>query len=332
MRIAASPEDFVVDEEPLYPASGEGGHTFVRIEKRGRNTEEVARALARFAGVRPGDVGYAGRKDRVAVARQWLSVPALEPERALAFAGDGFRALEAVRHPHKLRTGQLRANRFELIVRELDARQVDEADARLAALAAHGFPNRFGAQRFGREGRNADAARALLERGGPDGSARVGRDRRAARFLLSALQAEVWNACLAARPLPLDAVEAGEVAYLHASGGSFVVEDAPAESARAARFELSAAGPLFGTKLLPATGAPGEREKAVFAAHGIPDTLRLPPGVRLRGARRPFRVRPEDVHSQPLGEGAVRLAFRLPPGSYATVLVDALFAAGEPRP
>ena len=28
MRVAASPEDFVVDEEPLYAPSGEGAHTF----------------------------------------------------------------------------------------------------------------------------------------------------------------------------------------------------------------------------------------------------------------------------------------------------------------
>ena len=106
----------------------------MRIEKRLRNTEEVARALARLAGVRPGDVGYAGRKDRVAVARQWLSVPDLDPERARSFEGEGFRVLEAVRHPHKLRTGQLRANHFELVVRELTPRQVERAAAGLAAL------------------------------------------------------------------------------------------------------------------------------------------------------------------------------------------------------
>ncbi len=323
MRVAGSPEDFVVDEEPLYPATGEGAHTFVRVEKRLCNTEEVARALARLAGVRPGDVGYAGRKDRVAVARQWLSVPGLDPARARGFEGDGFRVLEALRHPHKLRTGQLRANRFELVVRELAPEQVEEAEARLERLARRGLPNSFGAQRFGRDGRNAEAARALLERG------ELGRDRRAARFLLSALQAEVFNACLAARALPLDAVEAGEVAFLHASGASFVVEDAATESARAASFELSAAGPMFGTKLLPATGAPGRREKAVFDAHGIPETLRLPPGLRLRGARRPIRVRPEAARCERVGADAVRLAFTLPPGSYATVLVDALFAAPE---
>ena len=320
MRLAASPEDFLVDEEPLYAASGEGAHTFVRVEKRLRNTEEVARALARLAGVRPADVGYAGRKDRVAIARQWLSVPGLDPAQTCGFEGDGFRVLEAVRHPHKLRTGQLRANRFELLVRELSPSQVEQAEALLLALVQRGMPNRFGAQRFGRDGKNAEAARALLER------RELGRDRRAARFLLSALQAEVWNACLAARTLPLDQVEAGEVAFLHENGASFVVEDAALDSARAARFELSAAGPIFGTRLLPATGAPALRERELLAAHGIPDPLRLPPGIKLRGTRRPFRVRPEAAHCEPAGADAVRLHFTLPPGSYATVLVEALFA------
>jgi tRNA pseudouridine13 synthase len=326
MKVFANPEDFVVDEEPLYPAAGEGGHTFVRVEKRLRTTEQVVRELARLADVRPGDVGYAGRKDRVAVARQWLSVPALDPERARGFEGEGFRVLEAIRHPHKLRTGQLRANRFELVVRELDEAEREAVPSRLASLAARGFANRFGAQRFGREGRNAEAARALLERG------EAGRDRRAARFLLSALQAEVFNACLAARDAPLDAVEPGEIAFLHASGASFVVEDAARESERAARFELSAAGPIFGTRLLAATGAPGLRERAVLAAHGIPERLRLPPGLRVRGARRPIRVRPEAAHCERVGADALCLRFTLPPGSYASVLVEALFAGAQGPP
>ena len=51
MRLRAAPEDFCVDEVPLYSPTGEGEHTFVRIEKRLRTTEEVARALARAAGL-----------------------------------------------------------------------------------------------------------------------------------------------------------------------------------------------------------------------------------------------------------------------------------------
>jgi tRNA pseudouridine13 synthase len=326
MRLAQQPEDFVVDEIPLYEPSGEGAHTFVRVEKRMRTTEEVVRVLARFGGVPPRDVGYAGRKDRVAVTRQWLSVPGLDPARACALEEEGLRVLEARPHPHKLRTGQLRANRFELVVRALAAAAVESAAERLAALVRRGMPNRFGPQRFGRAGRNAEAGRALLE-GRP-----VGRDRRAARFLLSALQAEIWNACLDARPLPLDVVEVGEVAFVHASGASFVVEDAARERPRAASFEISAAGPLFGTRLLPASGEAGAREEAVLREHGVAPGWRPPPGIRLRGARRPYRVRPEQATCEPAGADAVRLCFTLPPGSYASVLAEALFAAPRGRP
>ena len=318
--IGSTPEDFVVDEIPLYRPSGEGGHTFVRVEKRLRNSEEVRRELARAAGVRPAEVGYAGRKDRFAVARQWFSVPRLDPGRALALEGEGIRVLEAVRHPHKLRTGHLRGNRFELKLRDLA--EPGRVAPALAEMVSRGMPNRFGAQRFGSDAGNAARARALLE-GAP-----AGRDRNQARFLLSALQAEVFNAVLAARPLPLDRLETGDVAWLHASGASFLVEDAQREAARASAFEISATGPIFGSRTLQPRGAPGERERAVYQRLGIPgpEGLRLPRGVRLRGARRPLRVRPKAASCESVGDGGVRLCFTLPPGSYATVLVEELLA------
>ncbi|MDJ0868958.1 MAG: tRNA pseudouridine(13) synthase TruD [Myxococcota bacterium] len=318
------PDDFVVDEIPLYAPSGTGEHTFVRVEKRGVDTESVARALARAARVRPRDVGYAGRKDRHAVARQWLSVPGLDPARARALELPGVRVLEALPHRHKLRTGQLRGNRFALRLHGVDDRSGARA-ARLAELVARGMPNRFGAQRFGRDRDNAARARALLR-----GEA-APRDRRAARFLLSALQAEVFNEVLARRPLPLDAVEPGDVAQVCASGGLFLVEDAEREGARAARFEISATGPIVGARMEAPTGAPAERERAVLEALGLddPGSWSLPRGIRLRGARRALRVRPERAELECEG-GVLRLAFTLPSGSYATVLVEELL--GEPVP
>ena len=100
----------------------------------------MQRELARLAGVRPAEVGYAGRKDRVAIARRWFSVPELDPERALALEGQGVRVLEAVRHPHKLRTGQLRGNRFELTLRELS--EPWRLAPALARMMSRGMPNR----------------------------------------------------------------------------------------------------------------------------------------------------------------------------------------------
>jgi tRNA pseudouridine13 synthase len=315
-----SPEDFQVDEIPLYRPTGEGEHTFVRVEKRNRTTEEVARDLARAAGVLPREVGYAGRKDRVAVATQWFSVPRLAPDAALRLALPGVRVLEASAHAHRLRTGQLRGNRFRVVVRDLGTKASRTAERRLQRLVRVGLPNRFGGQRFGREGRNAELGRRLLA-----GELRL-RDRRRARFLLSALQAEVFNAVLAEREPHLQRLECGDVAVIHASGALFRVEDPLAEAPRAAVFEISATGPIFGTRVLSPEGEVAARERAVLESHGVPAAkLQAPRGIRMRGARRALRVRPEETRVESIA-GALRLGFTLPPGSYATVLIEELLA------
>jgi tRNA pseudouridine13 synthase len=321
----AASEDFVVEEIPLYAPSGAGGHTFVRVEKRDATTEEVARALARAAGVAPRDVGYAGRKDRRAIARQWLSVPGLDPERALALELPRARVLEAARHPHKLRTGHLRGNAFTIALPGVaDGARVRE---RLARFERAGFPNRFGGQRFGRDGDNAARGAALLA-----GRERV-RDRREARFLVSALQAAVFNEVLARRPLPLDALEAGDVAEVHASGGLFVVEDLARETPRAAAFEISATGPIFGARVIAPAGAPARREREALQPFGLDleVPIRAPAGMRLRGARRALRARPAAV-SLEMATAALRLQVTLPPGCYATVLVEELLREDDSGP
>jgi tRNA pseudouridine13 synthase len=328
-RIRVTPEDFRVDEVALYPTSGEGAHTFVRVEKRLRDTDEVLRALARASGVAPRDVGCAGRKDRRAVTRQWFSVPDLDPVAALELELPGARVLEAQRHPHKLRTGHLSANRFEIQVRDVLPEQAQRASDALERLVRVGMPNRFGSQRFGRQGANLERGREILTRG------RVRGDRRKARFMVSALQAAVFNAVLEQRPLGLDRVELGDVARVVESGGLFLVEDLELENPRAASFEISATGPIFGTKMKCASGEVAAREAAAMVELGVPDggAVRPPRGIRLAGARRSLRVRPASVSFEHEPErAAVWVKFELPPGSYATVLLEEIFgelAEGE---
>ena len=319
MRARLVPEDFAVEEIPLYAPTGEGEHTFVWIEKRLRTTEEASRDLARAAGVAPRDVGYAGRKDRFAVARQTLSVPGLDPERALGLSLPGVRVLAAARHPHKLRTAQLRGNRFALRLRELDA-GLAALEAALAELAREGLPNRFGEQRYGSDGRNAERGRdVLLGRTRP-------RDRREARFLVSALQAAIFDEVLARRPRPLRRLEGGDVAVVHASGGLFVVDDAAREQARADAFEISATGPIVGGRERAPGGGVARREAEALAGFGLDAAaLDAPPrGLRLRGARRALRVRPTEIAVEPGGPREAWLRCVLPPGSYASVLLAEL--------
>jgi len=62
--LRAEVDDFRVDEVLGFDPTGSGEHAFLTIEKRGANTEWVARQLARAAGVAPVAVGFAGLKDR----------------------------------------------------------------------------------------------------------------------------------------------------------------------------------------------------------------------------------------------------------------------------
>ena len=49
--LRATPEDFFVDEDLGFAADGAGEHVFVRVEKRGANTDFVAKELARYGGI-----------------------------------------------------------------------------------------------------------------------------------------------------------------------------------------------------------------------------------------------------------------------------------------
>src|SRR5262249_28803227 len=98
--LRVQPEDFWVEEPLGFDPAGDGSHALLRARKRGCNTQWVARELARHAGCRVAEVGFAGLKDRHAVATQWYSVPLGRAgiERWQALCGAEFEVLEA--HPH----------------------------------------------------------------------------------------------------------------------------------------------------------------------------------------------------------------------------------------
>src|SRR5437870_5416278 len=120
-RIRAQPEDFEVEEIPAYEPCGEGEHLFLWIEKRSMGAEFFTRQIAQRLGIAPGEVGTAGLKDRHAVTRQYVSVPAAAEERLGQLDGEGLRVLRVSRHTNKLRPGHLRGNRFRILVRDAAA-------------------------------------------------------------------------------------------------------------------------------------------------------------------------------------------------------------------
>ena len=67
-----APDDFVVEEVPLYEAQGDGQHLYVNITKVGLTTKEVQLGLERLFGLKKGDVSFAGMKDKRARTTQYM--------------------------------------------------------------------------------------------------------------------------------------------------------------------------------------------------------------------------------------------------------------------
>lgn len=141
------------------------------------------------------------------------------------------------------------------------------------------------------------------------------------KLYLSACQSHLFDRVVAERIDSLDTVMAGDLAWKHENGACFLVEDAAAEAPRAARFEISPTGPIFGCRMTPAGGEVGEREGALLAAAGLtPASFDLPGGLRMEGERRPLRVPVGEPRAEADAEGLV-LEFSLPKGSYATAVL-----------
>ncbi|MCY4579009.1 MAG: tRNA pseudouridine(13) synthase TruD [Chloroflexi bacterium] len=320
--LRASVEDFAVEEIPSYLPSGAGAHAYALVEKRGLTTMDVVSALADLD-VPRGAVGFAGQKDKYAVARQWVSVPA---EHAAAFDAlngvDGVSVVETSLHRNKLGLGHLRGNRFRVRVREPRDDWESVTEAVLGHLRVVGVPNYFGPQRFGSFNTNIAYGMRLVR------GERMRIDRRMRRFYQSALQSHLFNWLLKMRMERglYEAVLTGERAQRHDSGGMFVVDDGEAESERARKLEISAALPLFGKKARVSEGVAGEMEGEVLSEFG----LEYGQFRGIPGARRICRIRLDDAVVTGDDDG-YEVEFSLPKGAYATSVMREFMKDGELR-
>lgn len=319
-RLRTTPADFRVDEDLGFAPDGGEAHVLLHVEKTAVDTLRVQRELGRVAGVASRDVGFAGLKDRHAVTTQWFTVPRGRPAAEWrGVAGECWRVLDAAPHSRKLRRGALRGNRFQLIVRDVDAAR-EVVEARFAAVAARGVPNYFGPQRFGREGDNVRRVRRWVD-GGATGP---GREQRA--FVYSAARSLLFNAVAGRRVADgtWDTLLEGELVNLDGRRSWF--RAAAIDEALASRCEL---GDVHPTGPLPGRGdGPDGLAAAVEAAALAPyaDVAAALDAAGLEAARRALRVRPGSPHCAVDPAGVVTLAFSLPAGAFATALVRELFA------
>lgn len=323
-RIGPGLEDFQVDEVPLYAPCGEGEHLYVRIEKRGMTTRDAVRLLSTSSGAPMSEIGAAGMKDKHAVTRQWVSMPARRAKPVTDWnLPAGLSVIETARHKNKLRTGHLAGNRFTIRVVGVTENALSHALTIVDALTRGGLPNYFGAQRFGRDADNVESALEWLD------SEIAGRRAPPFRRKLfsSVLQSEVFNRYVTLRLKEgLSAPLAGEVVRLEGTGSHFIVEDPERELPRWVSRDIHPTGPMIGPKMKAARGQALELEELATQSLSLDASRRAALGRFADGARRDLLVWPSDlrVSAAPNAPDALELSFFLPSGSYATQLVREL--------
>ena len=165
-------EDFYVEEIPEVIPDGEGPNVYIWIEKLGRTTLDVVLDIARDLHISRKRMGFAGMKDKKALTRQWICISNMNSEdefnQVKALDGTIYKTdfLKIVRGRKKLRMGQLKGNKFKILIKDLEDIQesADIANEVLKELEVTGVPNYFGWQRFGKPRTNTHlVGEALVE-------------------------------------------------------------------------------------------------------------------------------------------------------------------------
>ena len=328
-EIKAFAEDFRVDEVGPEHSDDAGPHIRFRIEKRQLTTEEVLFHIAKELGIDKESIGVGGLKDKQAVTTQYLTVKhELEP-RLADIESEGLRVLEVCGRARKLKRGHLGGNAFSILLRGTVAEEEPSLAEALHHLAEHGIPNAYGAQRFGHQMSTWELGRKLLVEG-EDALADIPRQKKRfmRRLAINAVQSGVFNTWLLERQRDglLSTVLQGDVLWVERLGTPQLALDPRAEQQRLEAAKVSLTGPMFGVKMRAAVGKAALREKSLLGQYGFA-LQQFSPFVKIApGSRRPALIYPKEIGTAVEPDG-VRLSFKLPPGAYATVVLNALVNA-----
>ena len=148
MKLKQQPEDFTVEEIPSLTVTLEkNAHTVFLLEKKELDTFEAIRLLSRRFQIPLFEIGYAGLKDKHALARQYVSIPS--HFQVQAFKKDNMGLVFVGYVEKKIKVGDLLGNRFSITVRDIQAHEWDDIKKRAETIPWYGVPNYFDAQRFG---------------------------------------------------------------------------------------------------------------------------------------------------------------------------------------
>src|SRR3989344_4626570 len=152
-KLKQIPEDFVVIEVPAVKTETQGRFLYFWLKKKGLNTLDVVKELARQLRIQEKDIGFAGSKDKHAVTEQMISINGMRKEAVekLKFENIHLDFYDFGSKPISL--GDLQGNKFEIVIRNLDNEKIEKTDY---------LENYFDEQRFSEN--NVKIGRYLLKK------------------------------------------------------------------------------------------------------------------------------------------------------------------------
>lgn len=150
MKLKRIPEDFQVAEQIALKPTG-GPFALYQLTKQSLGTREAIDAVARRWNLHPRSIAFAGLKDRHALTRQYVTIEE-GPRRGMGQTNLELEYLgQAPRHVH---ASDITGNRFQIVLRDLTAEELDGVEGSLQSIVANGLPNYFDNQRFGSLGKS----------------------------------------------------------------------------------------------------------------------------------------------------------------------------------
>jgi tRNA pseudouridine13 synthase len=334
-----SKEDFVVTELPLYEFTGVGEHLILKIRKKDLTTWAALEIIAKYAGCKTRDIGYAGLKDKNAMTIQHISIHKQYEAKLETFEHPQIKILEKTYHNNKIKIGHLKGNNFFIRLKRVLVKDIHKLEQVLGLIATNGIANYFGFQRFGIDGDNYKKGEAII-----NGTLKE-RSKKLRTMYLNAFQSYKFNKWLSRRieiskliksfepkqlvdmlNIPLDEIEQmkkqehpfklmkGDLMSHYPFGRIFHVEDMQSEAEKFNLRDRVPTGLLTGKKTKKADGT------ALVFEEELIETTNF-----LDGARRFAWIFPSDIKSEYKEEkNHFELSFTLPKGSYATEVIREL--------
>ncbi|MBN2141921.1 tRNA pseudouridine(13) synthase TruD [Candidatus Woesearchaeota archaeon] len=155
-RLKQAPEDFKVIEEADLNLDKESKGPFLifKLQKKNYTTENAIQQIAKSLHLPRKQLGYAGSKDSKAITEQYISIRGVSKERAASLNLKDIELEYVGSRQEPLSLGDLRGNRFEITIRNLEEGEKPKQIRKMLNL--------FGEQRFSVN--NAEIGKAILKK------------------------------------------------------------------------------------------------------------------------------------------------------------------------